>query len=177
MTREEVRVLTLAKLRLRAGQTVYDIGAGTGSLTVEAGLLVQPGTVYAIEEDSRAVALIEANTRRLGVDNVRVVAGPAPEVLIGLPEADRIIVGGSRGKLIPLLERSWDKLRPGGRMVINAVTLETLQGALATLHGLGGGVEACCVQVARLHPLGPHHHTFRNLHQVYLIGGEKAYAG
>lgn len=174
MTREEVRVLVVAKLRLQSGQTVYDIGAGTGSLAVETGLLVRPGVVYAIEMDPAAAALVRENVCRWGADNVRVVEGVAPAALAGLPEADRIIIGGTRGRLSGVLTQGWSRLRPGGLAVITAVTLETLQAALETLQELGGYREALCVQTGRLEVLGSGH-SFRELHQNYLIVGEKTH--
>ncbi len=126
MTKQEIRVLTLAKLRLATSSIVYDIGAGTGSVTVEIARICSTGKVYAFEREEEGVNLIRANCRRFGVTNVEVVGGSAPEALIGLPQANAIFVGGSGGKLEEIIKQAKLCLAPGGRVVINAVTWETL---------------------------------------------------
>ncbi|MGB9858414.1 MAG: precorrin-6Y C5,15-methyltransferase (decarboxylating) subunit CbiT, partial [Moorellaceae bacterium] len=111
LTKEEIRILTLSKARLAPGQTVYDVGSGTGSLTVEAARLVAPGIVYAVEKDPEALDLTRANVASFGLENVAIVAGKAPEVLADLPPADRIFIGGSAGGLRAILEHCFQRLR------------------------------------------------------------------
>lgn len=149
ITKEEVRVVTLSKARLRAGDVVYDIGAGSGSIAVEAGLLIRPGRVYAIEKDGYRAGLCRANAARFDADNVIVVDGAAPQALAGLPPPDRVIIGGSSGALAAILRVVDARLRPGGRIVIQAVTVETLTEGLEELAALGYADEVVMLNVAR----------------------------
>jgi cobalt-precorrin-6B (C15)-methyltransferase len=137
-TKEEIRVVTISKARLREGDIVIDIGCGTGGLTVEAALQVSPkGKVYAIDEDETAIKLTMSNTEKFGVEkNVMVVRGRAPDALQNLPRADAIIIGGS-SSLREVLRASKDKLKPNGRVVVNAILLETATTAIGELKRLG----------------------------------------
>ncbi|RYD06664.1 hypothetical protein N752_03045 [Desulforamulus aquiferis] len=125
MTKLEVRIISVSRLRLFPGAVVYDVGAGTGSISVECALQVHPGTVYALERDSHADELLEANIRRFGLNNVKLVPGDAPGTMEKLPLADRIFIGGHAGSLREILTMANEKLKPGGWLVANAVTLET----------------------------------------------------
>jgi cobalt-precorrin-6B (C15)-methyltransferase len=134
MTKEEVRCVTLSKLRLRADHVVVDVGAGTGSIAVEAARLCPRGRVYAIERREDALALIEINSRRFGVaPRIHILAGEAVEQLAALERFDRVVIGGSGGTLREILRLCEERLAPGGRAVINAITLETACGALEAL--------------------------------------------
>ncbi|MDP6460119.1 MAG: precorrin-6Y C5,15-methyltransferase (decarboxylating) subunit CbiT [Candidatus Hydrothermarchaeota archaeon] len=137
MTKGEVRAVTLSKLRLREDCVVYDIGAGTGSISIEAGLRARKGTVYAVEKDDGRVELIRKNISKFGLVNVRVVNGEAPEALMDLPVADRIIIGGSGGRLAEVLRRCDEKLVKEGLMVMNFIALESLNDALSVMEKLG----------------------------------------
>jgi precorrin-6Y C5,15-methyltransferase (decarboxylating) len=137
MTKAEVRAVTLSKLRLREDCVVYDIGAGTGSISIEAGLRARKGTVYAVEKDDGRVELIRKNISKFGLVNVRVVNGEAPEALMDLPVADRIIIGGSGGRLAEVLRRCDEKLVKEGLMVMNFIALESLNDALSVMEKLG----------------------------------------
>lgn len=168
MTKEEVRVLTLAKARLEPGQIVYDIGAGTGSLTVEAARLVAPGRVFAVEREPAAMALARTNVIRFGLQNVEFVAGAAPPALAGLPRPDRVLVGGSSGELEAILEMCLHNLKAEGRLVINAVTWETLRCGIDFARGRGLAAEVISVNVARLTAAG-RRQLWRSLNPVYII--------
>ncbi len=127
MSKEETRILTLCKARLEEGMTVYDIGAGTGSLSIEAARLVPAGQVFAVEENEEALALIAENQKKFALNNIKIIAGRAPASLRGdLPPADRVIIGGSGGALKDILDWTAKKLRPGGIVVVTSVTLDTL---------------------------------------------------
>jgi precorrin-6Y C5,15-methyltransferase (decarboxylating) CbiT subunit len=155
MTKEEVRALTIRYARLAPGQVVWDIGAGSGSLTVEAARSVPGGSVVAVERESGAVSLVQVNCRRFGVDNVRIVHGEAPEALSGLPCPDRVLVGGSGGKLPEILARCGELLVSGGMVVVNALTPATLYTALRCLSQPPfSALAGCQVQVSRLEKLG-----------------------
>jgi len=138
-TKEEIRVVTISKARLTEGQVVIDVGCGTGGLTVEASLQVgSKGRVYAFDENEEAVALAKSNVQKFGVEsNVSVSRGKAPEALIALPNADAIFVGGAGAALRTVIQTAHYKLRPMGRIVVNAILLETATTAIAELKALG----------------------------------------
>ena len=154
MTKAEVRALSLAKLELSDDAVVYDIGAGTGSVAVEAALTAVSGTVYAIERDPEAVGLIEANAERFGATNLVAVAGTAPEALVDLPPPTHVFVGGSAGRLESILAAAIDA-NPAVRIAINAVTLETLSEATACIGRLGlKDDETVCVNISTARKAG-----------------------
>ena len=150
-TKEEIRVLTISKARLREGSIVVDVGCGTGGLTVEAAQQVAAkGKVYAIDEDMKAVELTKANLARFAVQgNVQVVQGKAPDALLSLPEADAIFIGGSKS-LRATLQFAHQKLKKNGRIVVNAILLETGYAALDEIRKLGfQEVDVVTVSVAK----------------------------
>ncbi|MEM3517666.1 MAG: precorrin-6Y C5,15-methyltransferase (decarboxylating) subunit CbiT [Nitrososphaerales archaeon] len=136
-TKEEIRVLTISKARLREGHYVIDVGCGTGSLTIEAALQVaQNGKVFAIDEDEESIKLTKENITKFGVQNiVQVIHGKAPEVMINLPKVDVTIIGGSLS-LREVIRASYDKLKENGRIVVNTVLLETGYTALNEIRKL-----------------------------------------
>lgn len=129
MTKEEVRSVSLSKLHLKRDSIVYDVGAGTGSVSVEAAIQADQGHVYAIERNEEAVALILQNQRRMKVDNLTVIAGEAPDVLEELPAPDCVFIGGSKGHMKEIIQTVAQK-NPKVRVVINAIALETLAEAV-----------------------------------------------
>lgn len=149
MTKAEVRALTLSKARIADDSIIYDIGAGAGSISVEAALMARRGQVFSIEKLSGRVRIIEKNIRNFGVSNVRVVRGEAPEALKDLPDADRIIIGGSSGRLNEILQKCSEKLRKRGIIVINAVTSSTLKMATLALKEQGFDFEVIQVSITR----------------------------
>jgi cobalt-precorrin-6B (C15)-methyltransferase len=133
LTKSEIRCLTLSSLRLAEGQRVLDIGAGSGGLSIECALLLKKGSVCAVERDLEATRLIKANLAHFGVDNVTLVEGEAPEVLQGLGNFDRIMIGGSGGNLPAIIKSSEKMLTPGGVLVMNCILFETLSAGLELL--------------------------------------------
>ncbi len=172
MTKEEVRALSLAKLRLEEDSVLYDIGAGTGSVSVECGLRMNQGRVYAIEQDPEALALIRQNAVKFGINNLTVVAGKAPGALLGLPEPTRIFIGGTDGAMESILD--WiERVDHCLRVVINAVTIESAHEALAGFTKRGFlDLDITCVSVARGRPVGGKH-LMQALNPVYIISADK----
>jgi cobalt-precorrin-6B (C15)-methyltransferase len=138
-TKEEIRVITISKARLEEGSVVIDVGCGTGGLTVEAALQVgAKGRVYAFDEDEAAVRLTRANVEKFGVQgNVQIATGRAPQALLMLPNADAILIGGGGTQLRTILQIASNKLKPAGRIVVNAILLETATTAIEELKSLG----------------------------------------
>jgi cobalt-precorrin-6B (C15)-methyltransferase len=172
MTKEEVRTISLSKLRLKDDSIVYDIGAGTGSLTIESALLASKGRVYAIEREAEGVDLIKSNAAKFQVSNLEVIQGSAPKALLDLPEVDRVFIGGSGGKLEEILDVIDKKLKAKGRIVINAITLNTLNSSIKKLEELAYDFEICNIAVTRTRQVGAYQ-MLQGLNPVYIISGEK----
>jgi len=150
-TKEEIRAITISKARLCDDSIVIDVGCGTGGLTVEAALQVSPkGKVYAVDEDPAAIDLTKSNVEKFGVkENVVISLGKAPEALASLPLTDAILVGGS-GFLSDVLLVAKAKLKSNGRVVINAILLETACMAVDELKSLGfKDIDVCHISVAK----------------------------
>ena len=149
ITQAEVRAIALSQLDLHPGQVFWDVGAGSGSVAIEAAGLVAPGHAYAIEQDPADYHLIVANAETFGVSNVKPVSGTAPEIFASLPAPDAIFVGGNGGEVARLLESAFASLRPGGRLVTNVGTVEMLTATYAVLKRIGAGVEVLLINLSR----------------------------
>ncbi|MDD6212557.1 MAG: precorrin-6A reductase [Clostridiales bacterium] len=125
MTKEEIRTISISKMKLTRNSIVYDVGAGTGSVAVEAARQTVDGHVFAIEKNPEGIALIELNARKFGITNLTPVEGLAPEAMKDLPIPTHAFIGGSSGSLIPIMEALRLK-NPGIRMIVNAISLETI---------------------------------------------------
>ena len=137
ITKEEVRVVQISKARLSLGQTVYDIGCGSGSVSIEAALQIKPsGKVYSIDFDPKAIELTKKNLTKFGISNVTVISGNATEKIVELPVADTIFIGGSGGDTIDILKLCEGKLKSGGRIVIGTILIETLFAVLDVIGKL-----------------------------------------
>jgi len=149
ITKAEVRAVSVAKLALRPRAVVWDVGAGCGSVSIEAAALAQGGRVFAIERDGAQLGYLRENCARFGAGNVTVVEGAAPAALAGLPPAGAVFIGGSGGHLPGILHTVFLTLHPEGRCVLNLVSLEHLQAALATARTAGWRTDVTQVSVAR----------------------------
>ena len=156
MTKSEVRAVSVSKLELCRDNIVYDIGAGTGSVSVEAALKVPDGHVYAFEQKEEGCALIRANAEKAGVKNLTVVPGKAPESLYGYPAPDRVFLGGSSGNMEEILDLVTE-LNPAVQIVINVIALESLSQAMEWFRKKGWEPEVVCMQVSRAAKRGPYH--------------------
>jgi precorrin-6Y C5,15-methyltransferase (decarboxylating) len=154
ITRRDVRLLTLGYLELHAGDVVWDVGAGSGSVALEAARLSPSLRVFAIERSPVAALHIEENCKNLGLTRVQVVRGEAPEVLAELPDPDAVFIGGSGRRLAEILEYATTRLRPAGRLVLNCITVESFSLAWDWLRTRHWQVDATSVQLAHSRPLG-----------------------
>lgn len=173
MTKQEVRAVALAKLRLTATDTVWDVGAGTGSVSIEAALVARAGSVWAVERNVAGVQLIRENADAFGCGNVHAVPGVAPEALAKLPVPDAVFVGGSAGELPSIVEAALEK-NSQVRLCVPCVTVETLTEACALLSGSRfKGFEACQVSAARAEAVGSHH-LMKAQNPVFLVSARGA---
>lgn len=153
ITKNEVRVVSLARMQLRASSVVWDIGAGSGSVGLEAARLCRQGHVYAIEKNVDDSAIVRSNRKALGISNHTLVHGKAPEGLQHWPDPDAVFVGGSGGELAELIRLILQRLKPDGWLVMNFVTLENLSVAVATLKALGVAWDVLQLQASRSKPI------------------------
>lgn len=153
ITRREVRAVSLARMQLKRDSVVWDIGAGSGALGLEAARLCSEGCVYAIEKDAEDVEIAARNRRRLGVRNYVLVQGRAPAGLNDWPDPDAVFIGGSGGELETLIRLSLVRLRDDGVLVMNVITLENLLEAVTTLEGCGATWDLTQVQASRSRPI------------------------
>jgi len=137
ITKEEVRTIQISKARLKPGQIVYDIGCGSGSISIEAAFQVESaGKVLAIDYDENAIELTKKNMDKFGLSNISVILGNAKEKILELEEADAIFIGGTGGDTKEIVELSQNKLKSGGRIVIGTILIETLYSVLQILDKL-----------------------------------------
>jgi len=137
ITKEEVRVIQISKARLKPGQIVYDIGCGSGSVSIEAALQIESaGKVLAVDYDENAIELTKRNIKKFGLSNISVIHGNAKEKILELEEADTIFIGGTGGDTGEIVELSEKKLKSGGRIVIGTILIETLYSVLQVLEKL-----------------------------------------
>ncbi len=157
MTKSEVRALSVAKLKLSDDSVIYDIGAGTGSVSIEMALVAVNGTVYAIEKETEAADLIEVNKLKFKTPNLQVVRGLAPEAMSDLPKPTHAFIGGSSGNLKDIIACLLDK-NPEIRIVINSVTIETLEETTQVIKEFDlVEEEITCINVSKARKLGRYH--------------------
>ena len=150
------------------------MGAGTGSLSIEAALLAKEGHVYAVERNPEGIRLIGQNAAKFGVTNVTAVESEAPAGLAELPPCDAAIIGGSGRQLDPILDVIASRLPSGGRVVLNCITIQTLASCLSYMRANKKtfSYEAVQVQVNRLQAVGPYDMA-KGINPIYIVTGEK----
>ena len=153
ITKQEARALSLAKLRLRPDATVWDIGAGSGSVGLEAARLTPHGHVWAIEKNEGDAANARANAARFRISNYSLFDGKAPQHLDTWPAPDAVFIGGSGGELAELIRLILARLKPGGRLVMNFVTLENLATATSALNESNAEWDVVQLQASRSQPI------------------------
>ena len=170
MTKQEVRAAVLAKLAVRPEDILWDVGAGTGSVSVELALAAPRGRVYAVECRPEGCALIKANREKFRTRNLVLVEGLAPAALSDLPAPDAVFIGGSKGSLAAIVDAALDK-NSDARICVSAIALETLSAAVAALTAKGRTVQVSQIAVSRARAVGGLHLMMAQ-NPIYLITGE-----
>jgi precorrin-6Y C5,15-methyltransferase (decarboxylating) len=170
ITKDEVRAVTIHKLRLPQEGVFWDIGAGAGSISLEAANLCHGLRVFAIEKETEQIKYLRENKVKLELLNIEIVEGIAPEALKNLPPPDKVFVGGSGGRLREIID--FVSRTEAGSVVINATTLETLHEAMKHLENAGFSTEASEVSVSRTKAVAGKKHM-NGLNPVFVISGER----
>lgn len=150
ITKEEVRVVQISKARLKRGYTVYDIGCGSGSISVEAAIQVESaGKIYAVDFDPKAIDLTKKNLEKFEISNVTTILGNAKEKIPELSQADAIFIGGTGGDTKEILELCYDKIKSGGRIVLGIILIETLFSVLELIKKLNLSVDITQITISK----------------------------
>jgi len=171
MTKQEVRAAALAKLAVAPTDVLWDVGAGTGSVSVELALAAPEGRVFAVECGEEACSLIRANREKFAAWNLRLVEGRAPEALSDLPAPDAVFIGGTKGGMEGIIDLVLAK-NENARICVSAIAIETLSAAVAALTKHGLEADVAQIAVSRAKPAGKLHLLMAN-NPTFLITGER----
>ena len=169
ITKREVRAVSLYSMELRPNDVVWDIGAGTGSISVEAGCIAHRGWVYAIERDAESLPLLRTNLDNWSPGNVEIVDGEAPECLGSLNDPDAVFVGGSGGHLHEILDAAMHRVRPEGRIVVNLAAMERTQETYRKFKSAGFKADLVMVNSARGKEMPDGTVRFESLNPVFVV--------
>jgi len=172
ITKKEIRAVGLSALALEPNHTVWDLGAGCGSMAIEASLLAHRGAVLAVEKNAGRVHLIRDNIRRMGAYGVQTIFGEMPKCLKDLPDPDRIFIGGGIGKNNRVLETATERLRPGGKLVLHLVLMGSLARARDYLKGLDWPFTLTQIEVSRSGSIAGDQRLVA-LNPVFIVSAEK----
>jgi precorrin-6Y C5,15-methyltransferase (decarboxylating) len=172
VTKKEIRAVSLAKLKLLPEHTLWDLGAGSGAVSIEASVLLHRGTIVAVEQKTERVAHIKTNIRRFGVTNMDVVQAVLPDGLNKLPPPDRVFIGGGGRHLDLIIKAAASFMLPGGIMVVNTVLIANLERILKIMRKQMFDAEAVQVQVCLTKPM-PWSERFEAGNPVWIISGTK----
>jgi precorrin-6Y C5,15-methyltransferase (decarboxylating) len=170
ITKSEIRVLTLSKLRLATNHILWDLGAGSGSVSIEASLFVKKGEVIAVEQDSSRIEHIKNNKKQFGVHNLKIFQAQLPDGLAKLPQPDRVFIGGGGRDLKDIIIASAQYLKPNGLIVINTVLVPNIQAALTTLKELEFDTDCLQIQINRSREM-PWAERLEAQNPVWIISG------
>ena len=170
ITKSEIRAITLSKLQLETHHTLWDLGAGSGSISIEAALFIKKGKIIAIEQNLDRIEHIKKNQKQFKVRNLKIVQAILPQGLSRLPRPDRIFIGGGGSNLKAIITAGAKYLKPAGRMVINTVLIPNLQIAMSTLNQLKLKTEVIQVQINRSRQM-PWAERFEAQNPVWIISG------
>ncbi|MBI5892678.1 MAG: precorrin-6y C5,15-methyltransferase (decarboxylating) subunit CbiE [Deltaproteobacteria bacterium] len=181
LTKQEIRVIALSKLKIKDNSIVWDIGAGSGSLSIEAALFARNGMVFAVEKEKKRITHIEKNKRKFLAANLEIIKKNAPAGLKSLPSPDAVFIGGGGKDIDKILDICAKKIKPKGRIVVNAVTIETLSTAAEFFKKAGWTMEIISVNIAKTKhvPVGfkqgdaANLNLFNACNPVFIIVGEK----
>lgn len=172
MTKQEIRAISIAKLQLQDDSILVDVGAGTGSIGIEAATYLRNGNVFAIEKEEKGIETLKENINRFKLDNIEVIVGRAPEAIPTI-QYDRMFIGGSTGSMRNILEHFLKYSKGSSRVVINAITLETLADATKLLKDLNfKNIEVVNVVVSRGKSIGPYTMMYGE-NPIYIITADK----
>ena len=172
ITKAEVRAVTLSRLRLFDRAVLWDLGAGSGSISIEAGQFINRGSIYAVEQHPARIAHIRENCSRFGVGNIKVVEAHLPDGLADLPDPDRVFIGGGGENLEKIIRVAADRLSGDGMIVVNTVLVDNLTTARQVLDSLGFAVDLVQLQVNRGKPM-PYSLRFEATNPVWIISGSR----
>ncbi|MBI1979449.1 MAG: precorrin-6Y C5,15-methyltransferase (decarboxylating) subunit CbiT [Elusimicrobia bacterium] len=173
ITKMEVRVISLSKMNIHPESVVWDIGAGSGSVSIESALLAPQGKVIAMEKNSDDVALIRKNIEKFKTPHVDVIHGTAPDCLsLDLPSPNAVFIGGTAGNMFEILNICSGRLKSGGRIVINLITIENLAEAWSSLKKLQLKSDATVLQVSRSQPI-LEMNRFAALNPIFILTATK----
>lgn len=173
MTKAEIRAMVMVQADIQDTDAVADIGAGTGSISIEAALATPKGRVYAVERNPEGIGLIRQNAEKFGCSNIEAVEGTAPEAMKALPALDVVIVGGSGGNMGDILDEADRHMKSGGRIILTAVTAETTGEITAEFAKRPGYTfEGFQMQINRLRKLG-RYHLYNPLSPIFIFTAVK----
>ncbi|MDJ0666012.1 MAG: precorrin-6y C5,15-methyltransferase (decarboxylating) subunit CbiE [Desulfobacterales bacterium] len=170
ITKSEVRAVTLSKLRLKAQMVLWDLGAGSGAVAIEACGLIPGGQILAVEKNHQRADQIRSNCSRFGASAIRVIEAELPAGLEALPAPDRVFIGGGGQALAATIENAAGRLKTGGLMVVNTVLLGSLNTALAAMKRRGLKTDVTQIQISRSRPM-PTGERLEALNPVWIVRG------
>ena len=173
ITKSEARAVSLYNLGLRPDSIVWDIGAGTGSVAVEAAYIAGTGHVYAIDRDAASAHLLQANVDRYGAGRVSVVIGSAPAALLDLPDPDSVFIGGGGANVLSILETITRRLHPGGRVVANFAVMERANSTYRAMRETGFSPELTMVTASRGRELPDGTLRLEAYNPVFIVWGQR----
>ena len=168
ITKKEIRLFILASLRIKKTSIMWDIGAGSGAVGIDASMIAQDGRVFAIEGDEKTLSFLRKNRLAHGADNLHLHEGWAPDALADLPTPDAVFIGGSKGRLSAIITQSFDALSWGGNLVVATITMENTAEAYRVLHKIDASMTMTLMSVSRGRPLA-HYTRYEALNPVHVF--------
>nr|MBL0714565.1 precorrin-6Y C5,15-methyltransferase (decarboxylating) subunit CbiT [Desulfobacterales bacterium] len=170
ITKSEVRAVSLSKLQLKKGMVLWDLGAGSGAVAIEAAGLIPGGQIYALEKNKERAAQIRSNCVRFKVHNINVIGSRLPDGLDELPDPDRIFVGGGGKALAATLRKAINRMKANGVMVVNTVLLDSMNTAVRMMKAGGLQTDLTQIQISRSRPM-PTGDRMEALNPVWIVRG------